>query len=89
MTAMTTPKARRCDLDARARMLASVAATCLAATLMVGQPAVAQDKAPDANTVIAKVNGAEIKQSDLAVAEEELGPSLAQMAYPTMQPNPT
>jgi peptidyl-prolyl cis-trans isomerase C len=29
--------------------------------------------------VLAKVNGAEIRQSDVALAEEELGPSLAQM----------
>jgi peptidyl-prolyl cis-trans isomerase C len=57
------------------RLLASVAATCLAAALMVGQPAFAQD----ANTVIAKVNGQDIKQGDLTIAEEELGPSLAQM----------
>ena len=61
------------------RLAALVAATCLVASLSGGQPAFAQDKAPDPNTVIAKVNGAEIKQSDLAVAEEELGPSLAQM----------
>jgi peptidyl-prolyl cis-trans isomerase C len=35
--------------------------------------------AQDANAVLAKVNGQEIRQSDLAIAEEELGPSLAQM----------
>ena len=29
--------------------------------------------------MLAKVNGAEIQQSDVALAEEELGPSLAQM----------
>jgi peptidyl-prolyl cis-trans isomerase C len=36
-------------------------------------------RADDANKVLAKVNGSEIRQSDLALAEEELGPSLAQM----------
>jgi len=36
-------------------------------------------RAEDANPVLAKVNGADIRQSDLALAEEELGPSLAQM----------
>jgi len=36
-------------------------------------------RAQDANPVLAKVNGAEIRQSDLTLAEEELGPSLAQM----------
>ena len=34
-------------------------------------------RAEDANPVLAKVNGAEIRQSDVALAEEELGPSLA------------
>ena len=61
------------------RLAASVAATCLVAALSIGQPAFAQDKAPDPNAVIAKVNGQDIKQSDYTVAEEELGPSLAQM----------
>src|SRR3954447_5894540 len=56
--------------------LASAAATgCLALVLLGGLPLRAQD----ANPVLAKVNGAEIRQSDVALAEEELGPSLAQM----------
>jgi peptidyl-prolyl cis-trans isomerase C len=55
--------------------LTAAAATCLVAALTISQPLHAQD----ANAVIAKVNGAEIRQSDLAVAEEELGPSLQQM----------
>jgi len=59
----------------RPALLASAAATCLAAILMAGQPVRAQD----ANAVIAKVNGAEIRQSDLAIAEEELAPSLQQL----------
>ena len=56
--------------------LASAAATgCLALVLLASLPLRAQD----ANPVLAKVNGAEIRQSDVALAEEELGPSLAQM----------
>jgi peptidyl-prolyl cis-trans isomerase C len=37
--------------------------------------------------VLAKVNGAEIRPSDMALAEEELGPSLAQMDPATKQEN--
>ena len=58
-----------------ASSLASLAVTgCLAALLAAGLPARAED-----NPVLAKVNGVEIRQSDVALAEEELGPSLAQM----------
>src|ERR1700723_3946824 len=39
------------------------------------------------NPVLAKVNGAEIRQSDVALAEEELGPSLAQMDPATKKEN--
>ena len=46
---------------------AGILAACLA--LLLAGPAAAQDKDP----VVAKVNGAEIHQSDLAVAEEEAG----------------
>ena len=53
-------------------LLASALAGCLALALVAG-PARADDK------VLAKVNGSEIHQSDVALAEEELGPSLAQM----------
>jgi peptidyl-prolyl cis-trans isomerase C len=58
----------------RAR-LASVATGCLALVLLAALPV----RAEDANPVLAKVNGSEIRQSDLTLAEEELGPSLAQM----------
>jgi peptidyl-prolyl cis-trans isomerase C len=58
----------------RAR-LASAATGCLAMVLLAGLPV----RADDANPVLAKVNGSEIRQSDVALAEEELGPSLAQM----------
>ena len=44
-------------------------------------------RAEDANPVLAKVNGSEIRQSDLALAEEELGPSLAQMDPATKKDN--
>ena len=43
--------------------------------------------AQEANPVLAKVNGAEIRQSDVALAEEELGPSLAQMDPATKKDN--
>src|SRR6202171_4453404 len=64
--------------------LASAAATgCLALVLLAGLPV----RAEDANPVLAKVNGSEIRQSDLALAEEELGPSLAQMDPSTKKEN--
>jgi peptidyl-prolyl cis-trans isomerase C len=43
--------------------------------------------AEDANPVLAKVNGVEIRKSDVAMAEEELGPSLAQMDPATKDDN--
>ena len=43
--------------------------------------------AQDANPVLAKVNGSEIRASDVALAEEELGPSLAQMDPATKKDN--
>src|ERR1700745_3842771 len=55
-------------------------ASCLVLALLVG-PARPDDK------VLAKVNGAEIRQSDVALAEEELGPSLAQMDPSTKEEN--
>src|SRR5258708_28693632 len=56
--------------------LAAAAVTgCLSVILLAGLPL----RAEDANPVLAKVNGSEIRQSDVALAEEELGPSLAQM----------
>src|ERR1700738_255756 len=58
-------------------------AGCLAAAFLAGSPVYAED----ANPVLAKVNGAEIRQSDVALAEEELGPSLAQMDPATKKEN--
>src|SRR5690348_2821267 len=55
-------------------------AGCLAVALLAG-PARAEDK------VLAKVNGSEIRQSDVAMAEEELGPSLGQMDPATKDEN--
>src|SRR3954462_12747849 len=64
--------------------LASTAvAGCLTFALLAGLPVRAQD----ANPVLAKVNGAEIRASDVALAEEELGPSLAQMDPATKKEN--
>jgi peptidyl-prolyl cis-trans isomerase C len=64
--------------------LASAAVTgCLAMVLFASHTV----RAEDANPVLAKVNGAEIRQSDMALAEEELGPSLAQMDPATKKEN--
>ncbi len=63
--------------------LASAAIGCLAMVLLASLPV----RAEEANPVLAKVNGAEIRQSDLALAEEELGPSLAQMDPSTKKEN--
>src|SRR5258705_3071042 len=64
--------------------LASAAVTgCLAMVLLAGLPVRAQE----ANPVLAKVSGSEIRQSDVALAEEELGPSLAQMDRATKKDN--
>jgi peptidyl-prolyl cis-trans isomerase C len=64
--------------------LASTAvAGCVAFALLAGLPL----RAEEANPVLAKVNGAEIRASDLALAEEELGPSLTQMDPATKKEN--
>jgi peptidyl-prolyl cis-trans isomerase C len=64
--------------------LASTAvAGCVAVALLTGLPV----RAEDANPVLARVNGAEIRASDVALAEEELGPSLAQMDPATKKEN--
>src|SRR6202140_2039506 len=66
----------------RAR-LASAATGCFAMVLLASLPV----RAEEANPVLAKVNGTEIRQSDVALAEEELGPSLAQMDPSTKKEN--
>jgi peptidyl-prolyl cis-trans isomerase C len=67
----------------RVGLASATLAGCLAMVLLAGLPV----RAEDANPVLAKVNGAEIRQSDMALAEEELGPSLAQMDPATKQEN--
>src|SRR4051812_46252824 len=73
------------SLSSRMKLgLASTAvAGCLAVALLAGLPL----RAEEANPVLAKVNGAEIRASDVALAEEELGPSLAQMDPATKKDN--
>jgi peptidyl-prolyl cis-trans isomerase C len=66
----------------RLGLAAAVLAGCLA-IMFAGLPVTAED----ANPVLAKVNGSEIRQSDVALAEEELGPSLAQMDPATKKEN--
>ncbi len=76
MTAFLRPSLTRAPF-------AAAAASCLALALLSGSAA----RAEDANPVLAKVNGAEIHQSDVALAEEELAPSLAQMDPATRKEN--
>src|SRR5437588_5712540 len=61
--------------------LATALVGCLALALIAGPGRAADDP------VLAKVNGAEIKKSDVAMAAEELGPSLAQMDPATKDEN--
>ncbi len=63
--------------------LASTAVAGCLAFALAGLPVRAQE----ANPVLAKVNGAEIRASDVALAEEELGASLAQMDPATKKEN--
>src|ERR1700723_519654 len=65
------------------RLASAAVAGCLAMALLAGTSA----RADDANPVLAKVNGSEIRQSDVALAEEELGPSLDKMDPATKQEN--
>src|ERR1700759_3550070 len=58
-----------------------LAAVSFFALAVLAAPVRADDK------VLAKVNGAEIKQSDVTMAEEELAPSLAQMDPATKDEN--
>jgi peptidyl-prolyl cis-trans isomerase C len=63
--------------------LAAAVTGCFAFALLAGLPV----RAEEANPVLAKVNGSEIRASDVALAEEELGPSLAQMDPATKKEN--
>ena len=71
------------DAKRGAHVRFAAAASVLAIALFASLPL----RAEDANPVLAKVNGAEIRQSDVALAEEELGPSLAQMDPATKKEN--
>ncbi len=66
----------------RSHLALSATAGCVAMALLASSPVRAED-----NPVLAKVNGAEIRQSDVTLAEEELGPSLAQMDPATKKDN--
>src|SRR6201995_237497 len=67
----------------RLGLVSATVAGCLAMVLFAGAPV----RAADDNPVLAKVNGSEIRQSDMAIAEEELGPSLEKMDPATRQEN--
>jgi peptidyl-prolyl cis-trans isomerase C len=67
----------------RVHLASSALGGCLAVALLIGAPVRAQDS----NPVLAKVNGSEIHQSDVNLAAEELGPSLAQMDPAAKQEN--
>jgi peptidyl-prolyl cis-trans isomerase C len=69
------------------RMKFGLASTAVAGSLAFALLAGLPVRAEDANPVLAKVNGAEIRASDVALAEEELGPSLAQMDPATKKEN--
>src|ERR1700739_4911997 len=71
------------DATRGAHVRFAAAASVLALALFASLPL----RAEDANHVLAKVHGAEIRQSDVALAEEELGPSLAQMDPATKKEN--
>ncbi len=60
------------------------AAGCLALALATAQPVPA---AEDANPVVARVDGSDIRQSDVKLAEEELGAQLQQMDEATRREN--
>src|SRR5436309_15306164 len=69
------------------RMKLGLASTAVAGCLAFAMLAGLSVSAEEANPVLAKVNGAEIRASDVALAEEELGPSLAQMDPATKKEN--
>ncbi|HTZ01276.1 MAG TPA: peptidylprolyl isomerase, partial [Xanthobacteraceae bacterium] len=62
---------------ASTRLLAGALGAVALAAFLAFSPAV---RAQDADPVIARVNGVDIRQSDLATAEDEVGSSMPQMA---------
>jgi peptidyl-prolyl cis-trans isomerase C len=83
---MTASSATKSGLRLNAAM-GAVAVTLLATSLLASTCLSTSVFAQDANPVLAKVNGQEIRQSDVAIAEEELAPSLAQMDPATKKDN--
>src|SRR6516162_5943305 len=68
--------------------LASALAGCLGLAMALTLPLTLAGPVRAADDpVLAKVNGSEIRKSDVALAEEELGPSLAQMDPATKDEN--
>jgi peptidyl-prolyl cis-trans isomerase C len=68
---------------AATRLLPRMVGAFALATLLAAPLAAAwtqQARAQDANPVVARVNGVDIRDSDLAFAEEEIGPSMPQMS---------
>lgn len=65
----------------RLRHVATLAGLMALGLFYAGGARAAEDK------VLARVNGTEIRQSDVALAEDELGPSLAQMDPATKEQN--
>ncbi|MCC7347014.1 MAG: peptidyl-prolyl cis-trans isomerase [Variibacter sp.] len=61
-------------------LVPALLALALVGAVGFGSAAVAQDAAPAGDPVVAKVNGVEVRASDLAVVEEELGTSIPPMA---------
>ena len=59
----------------------------LAGALMVSVPFAALAQTPAADPVVAKVDGVDVHESDVAMAEEELGASLPQDATPEARRN--
>ncbi|MCD0423780.1 peptidylprolyl isomerase [Rubrivivax sp. JA1024] len=78
-----TPAFNAVTSGLRAGLVNAAVTGCLAFALLAAPAA----RAEDANPVLAKVNGAEIRQSDVDLAEQELGPSLAQLDPATKKEN--
>jgi peptidyl-prolyl cis-trans isomerase C len=73
MKSLLSSLVRTCSFPRAPRALALVAAVAL--LLALGPRAGAQD----ADQVVARVNGTDIKASDIAIAEEDIGSNLSQM----------
>src|SRR6201991_4318267 len=73
--------------ETKAGLRLGIASAAVTGALAMVLLAALRVRAHDANPVLAKVNGGEIRQSDVALAEEELGPSLSQMDPATKKEN--